>query len=116
MARRLVVWEARHENGWTTTVTEQVNGSFIARVRRQDGVGFSSVVNTIDEACVAALSALERTTGHAVCSPDCSGWMLISGSDEGAEPTARMAPESEHRLHRRVGRRNPTGSPRITRH
>ena len=116
MARRLAVWEARHENGWTTTVTEQMNGSFIASVRRKDGVGFSAVVNTIDEARVASLSALERTTGHAVCSPDCSGWMLISGAGEGAEPPARVAPGSENRLPRRIVRRKPTGSPRITRH
>jgi hypothetical protein len=28
--RRLVVWEARHENGWTTVVMKQPDGTFVA--------------------------------------------------------------------------------------
>ena len=28
--RRLVIWEARHDNGWTTVVMEQPDGTFVA--------------------------------------------------------------------------------------
>jgi hypothetical protein len=28
--RRLVVWEARHDNGWTTLILEQPDGTFVA--------------------------------------------------------------------------------------
>jgi len=28
--RRLVVWEAQHDNGWTTVVMEQPDGTFVA--------------------------------------------------------------------------------------
>ena len=37
--RHLVVWEARHDNGWTTLVMEQLDGTFIVhqQLDRCDG-------------------------------------------------------------------------------
>ena len=113
MTRRLVVWEAHHEDGWMTVVAEQVNGTFMAELRRDGAATFSVVVVTIEEARAASLSALERTTGHAVCTPDCSGWMLISGV-RGSPNATSAAPGRQRGLPEAIPRWSRTRSLRST--
>jgi hypothetical protein len=81
MSRRLVVWEAHHDNGWTTTVAEQPGGVFVLRVRNGSAEGLSCEADSVAQACAAALAALARTTGHARCSLRCSEWTLSVGSE-----------------------------------
>jgi hypothetical protein len=85
MSRRLVVWEAHHDNGWTTSVSEQSGGVFLLHVGRDGADGFSCEARSMGQAQGAALAALERTTGHRQCSPECSGWLL------------RLEPAEQHR-------------------
>jgi hypothetical protein len=74
MPRRLVEWEARHDNGWETIVREQPDGHFEAVTRSRAAVAYSSVSDSIEEARSQALAALKRSTGHHVCSGRCSEW------------------------------------------
>jgi hypothetical protein len=37
--RRFLVWEAPHDNGWTTVVLEQPDGTFIAWAGQGDAIG-----------------------------------------------------------------------------
>jgi len=76
MTRRLVVWEAHHDNGWTTTVKEQLSGMFLLDLRHDRVAGFSLEEQSLAQAHLTAIAALERKTGHAKCSPACSGWVL----------------------------------------
>jgi hypothetical protein len=70
--RRLVVWEARHDNGWTTVVMEQPDGTFVAWAGPHETVGVDYVEDTPEHAEAAAMFALKRKSGHALCSPRCS--------------------------------------------
>ena len=44
--RHLVIWEARHENGWTTLVMEQPDGTFVAWAGPDESVGVDHVADT----------------------------------------------------------------------
>jgi hypothetical protein len=74
--RRLVVWEARHDNGWTTLVMEQPDGTFIAWAGPDESVGVDYVEDTPEHAQAAAMFALKRKRGHAECSPRCSDFEM----------------------------------------
>jgi hypothetical protein len=76
MSRRLVVWEAHHDNGWTTSVREQLSGLFLLELHHDRTAGFTWEEQTLADAHLTAVAALERKTGHAKCSPGCSGWVL----------------------------------------
>jgi hypothetical protein len=76
MSRRLVVWEASHDNGWKTVVSEQPDGCFRGLMRGSVADGFSCQSESVEEARAEALAALKRKTGHGSCSDDCSEWVL----------------------------------------
>ena len=75
-ARRLALWEARHDNGWITVVMEQPDGTFLAWAGQGGAVGVDYVEDSPDFARAAALFALKRKTGHATCSPACSDFEM----------------------------------------
>jgi len=75
-SRRLVVWEARHDNGWITLVIEQPDGTFIAWAGTGDGIGVDYVEDSPEFARAAALFALKRKSGHAACSERCSDFEM----------------------------------------
>ena len=70
--RHLVIWEARHDNGWTTLVMEQSDGTFVAWAGPDESVGVDYVEDTPEHAQAAAMFALKRKSGHAQCSIRCS--------------------------------------------
>jgi len=70
--RRLLVWEARHDNGWTTIVMEQPDGTFVAWAGTGETIGVDYVEDTPEHAEAAAMFALKRKSGHGQCSPRCS--------------------------------------------
>ena len=76
LARRLVVWEARHDNGWTTLVMEQLDGTFVAWAGPDESVGVDYVEDTPEHAEAAAMFALKRKSGHDRCSPRCSDFEM----------------------------------------
>jgi len=70
--RHLVIWEASHDNGWTTLVMEQTDGTFAAWAGPDETVGVDYVEDCPEHAQAAAMFALKRKTGHAGCSIRCS--------------------------------------------
>jgi hypothetical protein len=74
--RRLVVWEARHDNGWITIVMEQPDGTFVAWAGLGETVGVDYVEDTPEHAQAAAMFALKRKCGHAQCSIRCSAFEM----------------------------------------
>ena len=74
--RRVVIWEARHDNGWTTLVMEQLDGTFVAWAGPDESVGVDYVEDTPEHAEAAAMFALKRKSGHARCSPGCSDFEM----------------------------------------
>ena len=74
-SRRLVTWEAIHENGWTTTVAQRPDGTFVAVTADCAGLRLSEVAVTLDHARDAVRRALTRG-GHAECSLGCSEWVM----------------------------------------
>lgn len=84
--RGLVVWSAQHDNGWCIAVIERPDHTFAAAAGPRNTVAVSDLHDTVHDACAAALSALQRRTGHAVCSPRCSEWALTLTTEVNAEP------------------------------
>ena len=74
-ARRLVIWEAIHENRWTTTIAERSDGTFVALTDDSAGLQLSEVAVTLEEAHDAVRRALARA-GHSRCSLGCSEWTM----------------------------------------
>ena len=74
--RHLVIWEARHDNGWTTLVMEQPEGAFVAWAGLDETVGVDYVEDTREHAQPAATFALKRKSGHGECSIRCSGFEM----------------------------------------
>jgi hypothetical protein len=74
-SRRLVTWEAIHENGWTTTVAQRPDGTFVAITENTAGLRLSDVAVTLEDACDAVRRALARG-GHSQCSLGCSEWAM----------------------------------------
>ena len=74
-ARRFVIWEAIHENGWTTTVAQRADGTFAALTENTAGLQLSDVAVTVEHAYDAVRRALARG-GHPQCSLGCSEWAM----------------------------------------
>jgi hypothetical protein len=72
---QLAVWTATHDNGWETTVSENVDHTFSAWAAPFTGpVRIDYVEDGPENAMRAAEFALRRKTGHDQCSRVCSGW------------------------------------------
>ena len=74
--RRLVLWESHHDNGWTTVITEQGDGSFAAAAVKEPPGAIDYVDRNIAHAHAAVLASLRRKSGHRRCSDHCSDWLL----------------------------------------
>ena len=74
--RHLVIWEARHDNGWTTLVMEQSDGTFVAWAGPDESVGVDYVEDTPEHAQAAAMFALKRKSSHGECSIRCSAFEM----------------------------------------
>jgi hypothetical protein len=74
--RRLLVWEARHDNGWTTIVMEQPDGTFTAWAGQGEAVSADYVEDSPQFARAAALFALKRKSGHERCSSRCTDFEM----------------------------------------
>lgn len=72
---RDVVWEAHHENGWTTIVAQH-EGSFVGYTEYGGAVGLAYTGDRFEDACAAVLASLADETGHAECSTECSEWVI----------------------------------------
>ena len=70
-----IVLTARHGNGWDTHVVQTAEGKFAAWAAPRGIRGMSEYVD-LDETAAkqAALSSLERRTGHTQCTTECSPW------------------------------------------
>ena len=49
-SRRMVTWEAIHENGWTTTVAQRPDGTFVAVTEDCAGLRLSEVAVSLEHA------------------------------------------------------------------
>ena len=76
-SRRMVTWEAIHENGWTTTVAQRPDGTFVAVTEDCAGLRRSEVAVSLDDARDAVRRALTHG-GHAECSLGCSEWVMTT--------------------------------------
>ena len=72
---RDVVWEAHHENGWTTIVAQH-EGSFVGYTVDGGAIELAYTGDRFEDACAAVLASLARQTGHAECSTECSEWVM----------------------------------------
>ena len=59
--RRPVISKANDDNGWTTLVIEQSDGTFVAWAGPDETVGVDYVEDTPEHAQAAAMFALKRT-------------------------------------------------------
>ncbi len=75
-SRRLAVWEAHHDNGWSTMVIEQPDGTYVAWAGPGEAVGVDYVEDSPEHAQAAALFALQRKSGHTGCSTRCSAFRM----------------------------------------
>jgi hypothetical protein len=98
--RRLVIWEATHDNGWRTKVGRRSDGTFVAVTRDPGGRRVFEVAETLDAAHMAARQAL-TVGGHPECSIGCSEWAMRSriaaapnrsGQDAGVDSDQQPAP------------------------
>jgi len=77
--RPLVVWEATHDNGWTTRIDERRDGSFRAWAGSRSGRGIiDSIMPSVEAAHRTVMSSLRSETGHTTCSRRCSDWDIRS--------------------------------------
>lgn len=87
--RVLAAWTALHDNGWITAVVENPNGTYSAwAAPNADVVSVDYMEDTPEHAQIAALFALRRKSGHAECSPQCSGWEMHTHELLRADATA----------------------------
>ena len=75
--RPLIRWECDHDNGWTTTIAEQADGSFAASASNGQTGGVDYTDPNISYAHAAVMASLRRKSGHGRCSPDCSDWRAV---------------------------------------
>ena len=75
--RRPVVWEARHDNGWSTVIAQQQDGSFIAFASNGQAVCVDYVGPNITHAHAAVIAALRWKSGHRRCTEQCSDWRML---------------------------------------
>ena len=95
-SRRLVIWEAIHENGWTTTVAQRPDGTFASVTENTAGLRLSDVAVTLEDAYDAVRRALAKG-GHSQCSLGCSEWAMrltraVRTSGVHCSPDASEAP------------------------
>ena len=83
---RDVLWEAHHENGWTTIVTQH-EGSFVGYTMAGTAVELAYTGDRFDDACAAVLASLARSTGHGRCSTECSEWVMRISRGGHLKPT-----------------------------
>ena len=75
--RLLAVWRNRHDNGWSSNVSENEDGTFSAWATPDNAWAVVDYVEDGPEnAKRAADYALARKSGHEECSPQCSGWYV----------------------------------------
>ena len=74
--RRPVISKANDDNGWTTLVMEQSDGTFVAWAGPDETVGVDYVEDCPEHAQAAAMFALKRKSGHSECSPLCSAFEM----------------------------------------
>jgi hypothetical protein len=100
-SRRLVTWEAIHENGWTTTVAQRSDGTFVAVTEDSAGLRVSEVAVTLDHAHDAVRRALAGG-GHSECSLGCSEWTMTTAAARSrsvdSSPALSRAPAEGHVL------------------
>lgn len=74
--RFLILWEAQHDNGWTTVIAKQTDGSFVASTVHGDEQCVHYVGANVAHAHAAVLAAMRWKTGHRVCSTTCTDWTI----------------------------------------
>ena len=75
MANSRNLLTARHANGWDTHVAQTANGKYAAWAAPRGIRGMSEYVDLDETAAkAAALRSLERRTGHARCTSECTAW------------------------------------------
>ena len=74
--RHVAYWSARHDNGWTTFICEQPDGTFavIAAPATAQGVSPDSIEQALQPAKASAARLLEEKSGHYECSAQCERW------------------------------------------
>ena len=115
-ARRLVIWEATHENGWRTKVGRRTDGTFVAVTRDPAGHRLFEVAETLEAAHAAARRAL-ACGGHPECSIGCSEWAMRSrltdapqrrGHESEVDSDRQAAPPIEPSVRERRAARSST--------
>lgn len=92
--RRLVYWETVHQNGWTSGVAEQGDGTFVGYTRQPNNAQQSFVRRSFAAALEAVVDALHRSTGHHECSSLCSEWqMRVTTVDDEPAQNRLFSPE-----------------------
>lgn len=91
-SQRLVIWEAIHENGWTTTVAQRPDGTFVAVTENTAGLRLSDVAVTLEQAHDAVRRALAGG-GHSQCSLECSEWAMRLGTAAGRNLSVILPPD-----------------------
>jgi len=83
--RPMVVWEATHDNGWTTRIDERADGSFRiwAGVSAERGM-LDSIAPSVEDAHRVVMLWLRGATGHTQCSAGCSDWDIRSRAAKSA--------------------------------
>ena len=66
--------EARHDNGWTTLVMEQSDGTFVAWAGPDESVSIDYVKDCPEHAQAAAMFALKRKIGICPLSINVRRW------------------------------------------
>jgi hypothetical protein len=93
--QRLLIWEARHDNGWISVVMEQPDGTFVAWAGRGETIGVDYIEDTPGHAQAGALFALKRKSGHAKCSSRCSDWEMRTHEILVASPSESSGADDE---------------------
>jgi len=74
--RFVVLWEARHDNGWSTVIAKHTDGSFVASTVHAGEHCVHYVGQNVAHAHAAVLAAMRWKTGHRVCSSACTDWEI----------------------------------------
>ena len=93
--RRLVIWEAIHENGWTTTIAQRPDGTFVALTATPAGLRLSEVAVTLEDAHDAVRRALVHGH-HSLCSLECSEWAMRTTRKAALNLGGHRSPDPSH--------------------
>jgi hypothetical protein len=74
--RRLLVWEARHDDGRTDAGPRTTRWHLCRVGGAGEAIGVDYVEDTPEHAQAAAMFALKRKSGHAECLPRCSDFEM----------------------------------------